>query len=430
MTLIIGGGVAGLTAAYELASRGAEVTVIEAQSELGGMIRGIDLGGITVDSGAEAYATRTPVVHDLCTRLGLDVAAPEGRSHIWWSDPPRRHPLARGILGIPASLDDDAVRLGLTAEQRQRAARDLEMPVGELGSTVAEIVRERLDDGALDRLVSPLTRSIYRMDPAQMPIERFAPGLVDAVVSHGSLVRAVAALTTDRATVEQPIGGMHRLVEALAESVRAAGGTIRTSVRADSLAPVADADADAWEVATSDGAYQAARVIVAVPAAVAAALLTPVGVEFTPPPVRTARNLLLSLRHPALDANPVGAGIIVAETTGELSATALTHYSAKWPWARRHGLHVIRLSIPADADPDLDVARAEASALLGIDLGPENVVAHHVATWNEMPSALDEASRARLRDQLSTRPGIAVAGAWFAGNGIGAVVESALEAAA
>lgn len=207
-----------------------------------------------------------------------------------------------------------------------------------------------------------------------------------------------------------------------------AGGTIRTSVRADSLAFVADADA--WEVATSDGAYRAARVIVAVPAAVAAALLTPVGVEFTPPPVRTARNLLLSLRHPALDANPVGAGIIVAETTDELSATALTHYSAKWPWARRHGLHVIRLSIPADADPDLDVARAEASALLGIDLGPENVVAHHVATWSEMPSALDEASRTRLCDQLSARPGIAVAGAWFAGNGIGAVVESALEAAA
>ncbi len=419
--VVVGGGVAGLVAAHELMLQGETVTLLEASDRLGGMVQGVLLAGMAVDAGAEAYATRTPVVRDLCRALGLDVAAPSGRSHVFWAHPPRTLPLAQGLLGIPSSLDDEALTLALDADELRRAREDLTAPVGAIGGTVADLVNDRLGPAVVERLVAPLTRGVFSREPDQLSLDQYAPGLAEATRREGSLVRAVAALSQDRPGTEQPVGGMHMLITALASSLADGGATVMTNVAATKLLR---SDAQ-WCVTTTDGSLSAERVVVATPARPAQALLAGAGVDFEPPGTHVTRSVLLALRHPGLDGAPVGTGLLLAERPAGVVAKSLTHYSAKWPWATSDHVHVVRLAWPAEDEPSLAQAMSDAGVLLGLDLREHHLVDHHVAVWEDMPQVMPAADRERLLADLAATAGLSVAGAWLAGNGLAAVVGAA-----
>jgi oxygen-dependent protoporphyrinogen oxidase len=83
--LVVGGGLAGLTAAYLLDRRGDEVTVLEAADAPGGKLRRTEVGGVTVDVGAEAMLNRRPEGVDLARELGLEVVHPAVQSSRIWT---------------------------------------------------------------------------------------------------------------------------------------------------------------------------------------------------------------------------------------------------------------------------------------------------------------------------------------------------------
>ena len=70
--VVVGAGVAGLVAARDLARRGHDVVVVDPAGRAGGCVAAHVVGGMVLDSGAESFATRSPVVADLVTELGLD----------------------------------------------------------------------------------------------------------------------------------------------------------------------------------------------------------------------------------------------------------------------------------------------------------------------------------------------------------------------
>lgn len=409
--VVVGGGVAGLVAARELVLLGHDVDVLEASDRFGGMVRGLELGGIVVDAGAEAFATRGGEVEALCTELGLEVALPAARSRVWWPDR-GTFPLGAGPLGIPAGIDDPALAV-LSDDERGRVALDLTEPVGEVGVTVAGLVAGRLGEAALRRLVAPLARSVYRMGPEAMPIDRFAPGLAEETRRHGSLLRAVAARPAEPA-VAQPVGGMHELVTALLAWLRAAGAGLHTGRPVISLADLgAEPGAD--------------RVVLATPAAVTADLLAPLGVTFTPPATSRADSLLLALGAPTLAGAPLGSGVLLGERPEGMTIRALTHYSAKWPWAGRSGTEVLRVALD-DGEADLERVLADVGLVLGSPIAAGDVIDHARVRWDGVPRVLAAQERAGLLGRLAGR-GIGVVGAWLAGNGLAAVVSQAREAA-
>ena len=69
--VVVGGGVAGLVAALECAKVGLRVTVLERREEVGGCVGRVELDGLTLDSGAESFATRGGSVEELLGSLGL-----------------------------------------------------------------------------------------------------------------------------------------------------------------------------------------------------------------------------------------------------------------------------------------------------------------------------------------------------------------------
>ncbi|WP_331715982.1 FAD-dependent oxidoreductase [Tessaracoccus coleopterorum] len=127
-------------------------------------------------------------------------------------------------------------------------------------------------EGAVARLVAPLATGVYRTPPDALQLAVFAPRLKQAMAEHGSLLAAVAALRAPGSSaVEQPVGGMFRLVEALSDGVQ-----VRTATPAVGLRR----DGDGFVVETPTGEVRADRVAVCAPAAVAARLLAGLGCSF------------------------------------------------------------------------------------------------------------------------------------------------------
>ena len=69
--IIIGGGFTGLTAAYELAKKGIEVTVLEAASEIGGLAAAFNVNGVQLDRFYHHWFTNDEEVMGLINELGL-----------------------------------------------------------------------------------------------------------------------------------------------------------------------------------------------------------------------------------------------------------------------------------------------------------------------------------------------------------------------
>lgn len=416
--VVVGGGLAGLLSAYRLIADGNEVTVCEAAPDTGGMIASVEFDGVRVDSGAEAFAVRGGAVSALCAELGLETAGPLGTPHIWW--PHGAWPMAEGVIGIPASLTDPALQ-ALDEAERALAARDLELgaQAGADASTVGELVRARLGEGALRKLVSPVTEGVYATKADQLALAAAAPGLLAALAEQGSLLQAVGALRRPGAhSVEQPVGGMFRLVEALEARTVAGGGTVRRQAAVSVLRR----SGGGFAVGLPDGrVHEAERVVLAVPAAVAARLLGQLGAEITAPPVKTTRQVILAATTPGLADAPVGSGILVAERDPAVRAKAMTHYSAKWPWASRAGAEILRLSYPEDVFATRAEVLADASRLLGVEVADDEVTGLASVGWESMPTRIDAAHRDHLLE-TAAQVGVDMVGAWLDGNGIAAVV--------
>src|SRR5437660_1043365 len=68
---IVGGGIAGLAAAYELSRRGVSFVVLERAARAGGVIFSEQVDGFTIDGGPDALLIQKPEAIALCREIGL-----------------------------------------------------------------------------------------------------------------------------------------------------------------------------------------------------------------------------------------------------------------------------------------------------------------------------------------------------------------------
>lgn len=392
---VVGGGVAGLVVARRLALSGADVVVFEASDRLGGAVARHEVAGIGLDAGAESFAVRGGVVASLLAELGMAGDIVEPRPGPAWLQPAEGPavPLpATALLGIPADpLAADVVRVvGLDAAQRAAELDALVMSPVRPDARLGPLVRERLGDVVLERLVAPVVHGVHSIHPDELPLERAHPGLAAALIEAGSLAGAVSRLRAAAppgSAVAGIRGGINRLVPALAADLERHGGEVRLGVRVDD--PVA-----------LDG-----TVVIAAPG-----LTSPAG------PGRRIDLVTLVVEQRELDAAPRGSGLLVA-AGAPVAARALTHATAKWAWLREAagGLHVLRLSydaVPADPVP---TARADAEELLGVALPV--VVDSARVTWTRPEAAPPDAD-------------VVVVGETVAGSGLAGIVTHAERTAA
>ena len=497
--VVVGAGVSGLVAARDLAAGGLRVLVVEQRATTGGSVGRHEVAGLTLDSGAESFATRGGAVAALVDELGLGtrIVAPDPRG-AWVQLASGAGPLPRtGLLGIPADPWSRDVRrtIGLVGSLRAVLDRVLPARVGTgsgpaaSGPTLGSLVRARMGRRVLDRLVRPVVAGVHAADPDDLAVDAVAPGLTAALAAHGSLGAAVGhlrAVAPAGAAVAGLDGGMHVLVDALVADLGQRGVAVRTGRQLVAVRRV-DADPDAgapaaFEVtvaavpgvapiapvvgravgraeAPAPLVARADRLVLATPeaAGLLRAVIPGLG-ELHPDPGADVVLVTLVLDAPALDAAPRGTGVLVAPGVHRVRAKALTHATAKWSWLARDagpGRHVVRLSYgvagspavgsyanpegtePADPralgdDALAALALRDASTLLGVALSPAQVVASARVAWSQaLPrsSASHSTMVARVRVAVAGVPGLAVCGAWLAGNGLASVVPDARRAA-
>ncbi|MGN6502432.1 MAG: protoporphyrinogen/coproporphyrinogen oxidase, partial [Pseudolysinimonas sp.] len=330
--LIVGGGLAGLTAARRLALAGAEVTVLEASSRFGGQLATHTVGGITLDAGAEAFATRAGTVEQLATALGLagDIVRPADTPAWLHRADGSSVPLpATSLLGIPGTplAPDVVAAIGSRAAWRAQLDALMLGQVGAASRTLGELVRRRMGRGVLEGLVAPVVRGVHSADPDDLELDVVAPGLRRALLREASLSAAVRSLrdpTTAGSQVAGLRGGVARLIDVLLQDLEAFGVDLRTGARVET--------AEAGAVNLEGGERIAGHVFVAHGDEVA----------------HRVTLVTLVVDAPELDAAPRGTGVLVAAGAG-VGARALTHVTAKWDWVREaaEGRHVLRLSYDA-----------------------------------------------------------------------------------
>ncbi|GEA86981.1 protoporphyrinogen/coproporphyrinogen oxidase [Cellulomonas cellasea] len=490
--VVVGGGVAGLVAARELARAGVAVLVLERGPAPGGAVGAHEVAGLTLDTGAESFATRGGSVAELAGELGLAarVVLPEPLG-AWVQLPGLAGPLPRaGHLGIPADPWAEDVRRTIGRAGALRASLDRVLPAwwaprGD-GATLGALVRVRFGRRVLDRLVRPVVAGVMAADPDDLAADAASPGLRAALAREGSLggaVRSLRALAPAGSAVASFDGGMHVLVDALVADVVAHGGVVRTRADVTAVRGVGaggtevtgtnaldpDPSATRGRGVTSGGdagsggtAFEVAlrgeppvtteRLVLATPAApeLLAAGLAPGLAGHRPDPGADVVLATLVLDAPELDAAPRGTGVLVTPDVPGVRAKALTHASAKWAWVARAagpGRHVVRLSYgvadrpagtvaddPRDLDPAAltTLALRDAATLLGVPLRPEQVLGTARVAWSQSlprPSAGHRDVVTRVRVAVEELPGLAVCGAWVAGNGLASVVPDARRAA-
>ena len=278
--LVIGGGIAGLSAAWQLTQDGFKPLLVEARGYLGGLIAPGYIGPVQVDLGAETFVPRGVETAQMVAALGLEALAPSGDGARLFLPPNRANGeshwrlwrfLRDAYLGIPADPSADDVVAVLGAKAAQRAAQDRhlgsEVGQGAEGETLAGFVAARMGQAVVDRLVRPIVAGIYTCDPADLATDTVTPGLRQATREHGCLADAVAFLlarsrkATGGRSVDKCVrGGMFQLTAALSQAITTAGGTVLTRVGAQQLiAPDAAGNADTASGATTCGASGASN---------------------------------------------------------------------------------------------------------------------------------------------------------------------------
>jgi oxygen-dependent protoporphyrinogen oxidase len=460
-TVVVGGGISGLSAAWELtggaepATEGPAVVVLEASDCLGGALRSATFGGRAVDMGPDGFLGRRTEAVELAREVGLgDALVPiAGRGASVFARG-RLRPLPEGLaLGVPTRVWPTARSGVLGPRGRLGLLRDALLPRpdvrGPLGDrSIGPLVTRKLGRRVTDALVDPLIGGIHAGTVDDMSAAAVFPPLLAAAGRRGSLMRALRAEMPAPDPDGPPLfwaldGGMGRLVGALADALERRGVDIRLGEAATSL----ERRGDRWSMSTSGATFDAEGVVLAVPAPGTAALLRPHDDEAAAllDAIDYASVTLVTFRVAAgnVPESLHGTGFLVprhsAPKGGEpWAVTACTFLDRKWPHLGRDEEVLLRASLGRidDTRPngwtDSEAAQRawdDLGGLLGVRGAPEEaVVARHPGAFPQyrvhhlLRTAGVESAVARLG-------GLAVAGAAYHGVGIPACIASGRTAA-
>jgi oxygen-dependent protoporphyrinogen oxidase len=440
---IVGGGISGLAAAYELERRGLSVRLLEAGSRPGGVISTERVEGWVIDAGPDSLLVQKPGAVALCRELGIAgrlVSTLTPRTAYVLRDG-QLHPLVEGsFLGFPIKLGALARSTLFTVGGKLRMAGEVFVPRshGDEDESIAAFVRRRFGDEAVDYLAEPLLAGIHAGDAEQLSVRALFPRLVDAEQQSGSVLRAFRALRVEpspQGAFASLPGGVGELVDALAGALRP--DTVQLSTRAGELRR-----AGTYIVESESGSVAARAVILAVPAYVAGGLLRSIDTTLATlceaVPYASTATAVFGYRRDQIAHPMLGSGFVVPRVE-RLALLAGTWVTSKWPGRAPDGYALIRGFLGGGRDPHrldrsdqelIEAAREELVELLGIT-GEPSLTRLYRWTRQSPQYAVGHLSRvSRIEQRLAAVPGIFLTGSGFRAIGVPDCITDGREAAA
>lgn len=421
--VVIGGGIAGLAAAWELHQGGARVTLLESRPRLGGVIVTKRERGWLLEGGPDSFLTTKPAAVELIRDLGLggELIPSQGRRVYVWTGG-TLHPIPEGMhLAVPTKTWP-VLRSGLFSwrgkfrmlSERWRGANP---PEGD--ESLGSFVRRRFGAEAFEKLAEPLMAGIHLAPGDRLSLRSTFPRFADMEREHGSLIRAMrspapAGPVSPFASLR---GGVGALVERLVE--RMPGVEFRTGVAARRIEK-------GLRVVLDRESLAADLVIVAIPAPAAAGLLDPLdpGLATALRAIEYVGSATISLGWPraAVPRELDGTGFVIPRAeTGAIMACTWT--SSKFEGRAPEGRVLLRCFAPPEGLPLADAELvARARELLGKALGiasePEIV---EVARWDGANPvyAVGHGERVKeIESRAAAHPNLFLTGAGYRGLGL------------
>jgi oxygen-dependent protoporphyrinogen oxidase len=439
--LILGGGIAGLAAAWECRCRGIAATVLEAQGRAGGVIRTDLESGFILDVGPDSFLATKPGAIDLIRELGIasqliSMSSPRG-AYVLRDD--RLHALPEGgAFGIATRPGPFLRSTLLSARGKLRVAVEPLLPKRRdaCDESAGAFFRRRFGVEAAERIAQPLLGGIHVGDIDALSADAVFPQLT-AVERSGHSVLMALRRQGRRATEGGPFRSFPRGMATLVDALLAA--LPQGSVRLDAAVAHIVRGEDRWHVQTASGHHATGDILVlAAPAATAAHWLTsvqPAAADLSGAISYVSSAGVLAAYPDARVARPLpGSGYVSVRQPGRDRLVATSWMSNKWAGRAPQGFTLLRgffggafdQGVLASSDEEL-VALAHESwtRRFGLDGAPTLT---RVVRWpNASPQhEVGHAARvARIDAALDALPYAAVCGSGFRAVGIPDVIADA-----
>jgi protoporphyrinogen/coproporphyrinogen III oxidase len=445
--MVIGGGIAGLSAAYYAKKNlpGAMITVIESNSYWGGKITtdrlAFENGHFIIEGGPDSFLATKPWGVALCKDLGLGErlrGTNPSKKNTYVLNKGRLLPLPEGLtMMIPSDLPSILRSRLLSWFGKTRLGLDFLLPAktGNDDESIGAFVSRRLGREAYENLIEPLMSGIYAGDGDQLSLTSTFPYLREVEIKYRSLTRGILqmrkqsngkAVQGSRSTFLTPKTGLAEIVEELIEHLKSSGAVLRLNTRATSIKPLTP---DSWIVSLDKGeALEADYIILSTPAYVSGTLVASFAPELASAlrniPYASTATISLAYRLSDIPRELDGYGYVIPRCEGR-KALACTWTSTKFPHRAPEGYALLRVffgragqEIPWDDHELLELAKEELNLTLGVTAEP---LISRVFLWEKaMPqyNLGHPESLKRIDAALENQPGLALAGNGYRGIGI------------
>ena len=454
---IIGGGISGLAAAFELEQRrnsGADVeyTLYESSTRLGGVLRTEHIDGCVVEAGPDSFVTEKPWAADLSRLVGL------GDQLIGSNDADRKtYILTRGRLvempdGLMFMVPTKILPTGLSPlfswSTKLRMAQELFHPprAVDRDESVADFVERHYGREMVDRLADPLLSGVYGGDSANLSVRAVLPRFAEMERTHGSLGRAMLAARKKMKNSSGPRKAAPPLFTSLKDGMQHLAETVVSKLNAPSLltgvaVQAIQPEAGGWVVSAGMLSDHFDSVIVALPGLAAANVLhiasQDLSSELAAVQYSSSITVGLGYDREVRETLPPGFGFLVPRSEGK-QLLAATFVHNKFPHRAPEDRALLRCFFagsnaesvwPLGDDQIIGIVRRELQQIVGLHAEP---LFARVYKWKSAMAQysvghLDRLERIeRLRKQL---PGLALAGNAYRGIGVPDCVRSGRDAA-
>lgn len=455
---VIGGGISGLSAAYHIRQMDptVDITLLESNSSLGGVIQTNHQNGFTIESAADNFITTTPDAVDLCRQVGLEdqliAPAPIGRQAMVLCRG-KLLPIPPGfIVMAPSRVWPLVTTRILSTIGKMRAGCELFVPKRkkEGDESLQSFVCRRFGHEMFDRLVQPLVGGIYTADPKMLSLAATMPRFLQMEQQYGSLLRG-AIQQRRQQPVESSGGarysqflslkrGLSSLIQAMENQLPA-----ESIKRNASVVCLRQAAHGGWSirVAESDPSWlNVDGVVLATPASQAARLLAGtdeiLSGDLSEIPYSSCAVISLGFRQSqiGIPLNSFGFVVPIAEHRLILSCS---FSSVKYAERAPEGCVLLRVFIGGACQSGLlrlpnehllELAYRELSDIMSIKGEP--VISDITMQWNAMPQYhVGHCERvAAIENRLQRWPTLAIAGSALHGVGVPSCLASGRLAAA
>lgn len=278
----MGGGIAGLTAAYDLHRRGVALALVEEQTRLGGLIWTLGRDGFLMDAGPDAFLAAKPDARRLCEELGLGaelVGTNPDQKRVYVLHRGRLHPMPEGMrLTVPTRLGPllSSSLFSLPGKIRMLVEPFVPAQTGDEEESIASFVTRRFGAEALARVGEPLLAGIHCGEPENLSMSLLFPRLVALEKKYGSVTRGMTAASGSNGSSEESVflsleGGMGRLIDRISEEIPSSSFHLGERVVELGRAP------GGFEASlTSEESIRARAVVLALPIRASQQLLEPI----------------------------------------------------------------------------------------------------------------------------------------------------------